>query len=111
MLVLTDRAAVYRSVAEPAKGPRARSQQTIFDALACLVVPVSSYDRVAPYARESTHVVWVPRWATLIKEDELRVGYRQDVFADRLEFVYVVEGVRRFKFGFQHRAYYVSERS
>lgn len=110
MLPLTARASIYRSVAEPSKGVNVRSKQQVFADIPCQIVPVSSFDRMQAFSLESTHVVWVPRWLELLKEDELRTGTRTDQMGDNTAIVYVVNGRRRFAIGLQHRAFYVSER-
>jgi|ERR1700729_851473 len=110
MLPLTERTAVYRSVAEPLKGVNVRSKQQVFADVPCQIVPVSSFDRMQAFSLESTHVIWVPRWLELLKEDELRTGSRTDQMGDLASIVYVVNGRRLFRIGLQHRAFYCSER-
>lgn len=110
MLTFTDRATIYRSVASTSRGPRARSEKPIYTNVPCLVVPISTFDRAVNFARESTHVAWVPRWLELLREDELRVGRRTDDFGDKLLYGFVINGTRRFRVGLQQRAYYATER-
>lgn len=110
MLPLTERADVYRTVAQPAKGTNVRANTRILQGIPCLIVPMSSFDRQQAYSLEATHVAWFPRWCELRKEDQIRSGHRSDSFSDDLTYVYVVNGLRRFRIGLQHRAYYCTER-
>lgn len=110
MIPLTERADVYRTTAQPAKGPNVRAESKILSGVPCQIVPMSSFDRQQAYSLEATHVIWFPRWTELLKEDEIRCGRRTDPFGDQLTYVYVVNGRRRFRVGLQHRAYYASER-
>ncbi len=110
MLPLTEHAAVYRSLSEPSKGINVRTKREVYSNISCLIVPVSSFDRMQAFGLESTHIIWVPRWLDLIKEDELRTGRRTDQMGDLTTMTYVVNGRRLFRIGLQHRAYYASER-
>jgi hypothetical protein len=110
VIPLTERADVYRTVAQPAKGPNVRAEAKIFAGIPCQIIPMSSFDRQQAYSLEATHVVWVPRWLELLKEDEIRCGRRTDPFNNQLTYVYMVNGRRRFRLGLQHRAYYTTER-
>lgn len=111
MLPFTDRAAIFREQAQPSKGPNVRVKTQLYPNVPCLIVPVSSFDRMNAYGLESTHVVWVPRWLTLLKEDEVRVGRRTEpVTGTVTPIVYVVNGRRMFKVGLRHKAFYASER-
>jgi hypothetical protein len=110
VIPLTERADVYRTQAQPAKGPNVRGNARIFQAIPCQIVPMSSFDRQQAYSLEATHVIWMPRWCELVKEDEIHSGRREDPFGDQLTYVYVVNGRRRFRIGLQHRAYYCTER-
>jgi hypothetical protein len=110
MIPLTERARIYRSVADPSQGPNARSDQQIYADIPCQIVPISSHTLPGQYFQESTHVIWVPRWLSLLKEDEIRSGRRTDPFADVEYYVYVIDGRPRFKIGLPHREYYASER-
>jgi hypothetical protein len=110
MLPLTERATIYRSIGEPSKGINVRTKREVFSDIACQVVPVSSFDRMQAFGLESTHIIWVPQWLELLKEDELRTGRRTDQMGDLTTITYVVNGRRLFRIGLQHRAYYASER-
>jgi hypothetical protein len=111
MIPLTERAAIYRSVAEPSKGPNVRVKKAVYASIPCQIVPVSSFDRMSAYSLESTHVIWTPAWLNLHKEDEVRVGRRTDPVSGIVAtYIYVVNGRRRFRIGLQHRAFYTSER-
>ena len=110
MIPLTERADVYRTGALPSKGPNVRGEKRILKGVACQIIPVSSFDRVQAFNVEATHVIWLPAWIELLKEDEIRCGRRTDQFGDLLTYVYVVNGRRRFRLGLQHRAYYCGER-
>lgn len=109
-MLLVERADVYRTVAQPAKGPHVRGEQRILQGIPCLIMPMSSFDRQQAYSLEATHVAWFPKWCELLKEDEIRHGHRTDPFGDQLTYTYVVNGRRRFVIGLQHRAYYCTER-
>ena len=111
MIPLTERAAINRSVAEPSKGPNVRTKQAVYTDIPCQIVPVSSFDRMSAYSLESTHVIWVPAWLELHKEDEVRVGRRTDPISGTVTtLIYVVNGRRRFRIGLPHRAFYATER-
>ena len=110
MIPLTERADVYRTIAQPTKGPNVRAESKVYSGIACQFVPMSSFDRQQAYSLEATHVLWVPRWMDLKKEDQIRTGRRTDPFNNQLTYVYVVNGRRRFRLGLQHRAYYCTER-
>jgi hypothetical protein len=111
VLPLTEVAGVYRSLPVPAKGANVRDKIQAYPTIPCLIVPVSSFDRVQAYGLESTHVVWVPQWLELLKEDEVRTGRRTDPVSQAVSpYVYVVNGRRKFRVGLIHRAYYATER-
>ncbi len=107
MLVLPQKAAVWRQTDD---GTGGRNESQVIKTVDCLVVPVSRFDRQSPYALEATHVLWVPGWLTLFKEDEVRYGRYATLYGDIEPYVYVVVGRREFRFGQQGRAYYTTER-
>lgn len=92
-------------------GGGSMSTQQAFARLRCAIVPVSRLDSPQDYAYESTHVVWVPHWIALRKEDELRYGRRPpDPFGNIVQFVYVLNGHTRITQSVQLHAYYAREK-
>lgn len=112
MLQLTDRATIRRMKQTPGQAAGKQSVQAIYRNVPCLVVPISRFDVLGEFARESTHRIFLPRWCTAVKaEDELDVGRRRDAFGGVLPYRYLVAGVRRYMtFGLRHVELFAKER-
>lgn len=87
-----------------------RSKAIVHPRIGCLVIPISQADQLIPYARESTHRVFLPRWFRDVRtEDELVVG-RRALQSGAIEGNrFIVGGVRSFVFGLQHTEAFVRE--
>ncbi len=78
----------------------------------CLVSPISQFDQLPPYARESTVVIFIPRWLIGVrKDDQVWVGARADVDGNRVPVKYVVDGIRSYRFGLRHVELFCKEES
>ena len=108
-MLLDKTASVWRFVSNAGANPGSTNTQ-VYPAVKCAIVPISSFDAVVPYARDSTHVLWVPYWLSLRREDEVRYGALLDVAGNRIAQVYVVNGRRRFSIGTSQTAFYVREK-
>lgn len=108
-LILDLRASVWRMA--PRQGGGGYVEQAVYNAIHCAVVPVTSLDAQQPFAYESTHIIWVPRWLVLRKEDQLRYGRRlPDTAGNVLPWTYVLNGRRRFTQGVPQIAWYAKEK-
>jgi hypothetical protein len=91
-------------------GTSAYSDTVVYSTLKCAIIPISSLDLSVPYARESTHVVWTPRWAALRKEDQLRYAVQPpDPMGDIRQYIYVINGYSPYRLGGSHITYYARE--
>lgn len=108
-VVLTRRGDVYRSVAAGG-GQLGANMQTVYSQIAFEVVPISDFDTKLSYAYQATHVLWVPRWLSLYKDDEVRYGQYRTAAGVQQAYRFRVNGKRIFKTGFRQTAYYVTER-
>lgn len=120
MPILDLSVAVWRNLPVLPPGAAAQNfklQPTKWTNVPASIVPISSFDQSQPYSYGSTHVLWVPYWLDLLKDDEVRYGRRpRDEFsqlaaAQIVPFVYVVNGRRRFPGqGPTLTAYYAKEK-
>lgn len=84
----------------------------VYASVPCQIVPISSFDRVESYSFNSTHLLYVPLWISLQKEDEMRLGRR--TLAETPSVVaraYAVNGERTFRLGGQQHSYYCNQKS
>lgn len=109
IVVLTRRGQLWRAVPQ--------SQQalgTTFEVINANVlfevVPISEFDERVAYALQATHVLWVSRWLSLLKEDEVRYSSFVNAAAQPATYRYVVNGKQDFQVGLRNCAYYVTER-
>lgn len=108
--VLTRTGQLWRKVPTNGPGQLGEAMTMLVPALAFEVVPVSRFDSQQPYTLEATHILWVPRWQELRKEDEVRYGEWTNSLGVTQPFRYVVNGKRQFRTGFRQTAYYCTER-
>jgi hypothetical protein len=108
-VVLTRRGQLWR-VVQASPSQLGSSYALIMPDLAFEVVPVSDLDQRQAYALEATHVLWAPRWLTLLREDEVRYGSYVNTAGQAQVYRYVVNGKRDFRTGFRQVSYYVTER-
>lgn len=103
--------AVWRRVQVGPRGINAVYNDTqIVPRVAAAIVPISDFDIHVPYAHESTHIVWVPYWLLLRKEDEVRYGRDDpDASGNVQPYRYTINGRREFRLGIPQRAYYAKE--
>ena len=112
LFILTDQCDIWRQIDIP--GKPGKSQMSVWHAsVPCLVIPVSQSDTEMPFARETTHVVLLPRWLEGVRsEDEVRTGRQIDATGTAVPYRYIVSGIRRYPtFGLQHTEAFAKERS
>lgn len=81
----------------PQPGQPRESKQVVASTIRAAIVPISSFTAEQPYARESTHVVWVEPWLLLRLQDEIRAGVRdRDDYNDVQPERYIINGRRVF---------------
>lgn len=105
--ILDRTVSVWRRVNNPTGQPR-QIKAAVYSAIRASIVPISSFDADKDYARESTHVIWVPHWLVLRRDDEIRWGQRDaDNFGDVAAEAFIVVGRRLFTHqGPRERSYY-----
>lgn len=107
IVTLPQRCEVWRWILKPAGG---RSLRPWRSNVSCLIEPISNFDRVPAFARESTHLVLLPTWlADLNPEDEIRTGRRTDASGAVSAIRYHVDGLRPFRFGCRHVEFFCKE--
>jgi len=107
--VLTRRGTVYRKV-QASQTQLGATDVIVYPFIAFEVVPVSDLDRVVPYALEATHILWVPRWASLHKEDVVVYASYANTFGARAPFRFVVNSRHQNVRGLPNTGYYCTER-
>lgn len=110
IVVLTRVGQVWRSIPTVSQPGLGEAMTMIVPSIRFEVIPISRFDREQPYALEATHLLWVPRWQELRKEDEIRYGEWTNSQGVTQAFRYVVNGKRQFRVGFINTAYYCTER-
>ncbi len=109
-LLLDKRAAVYRFTNNPGSVP-GQAETQVYPVIQCAIVPISSFDAAQSYGYEQTHVIWVPKWLALRKDDEIHWGQRlPDNYGTVAPNVYVVNGSRTFTHAPFQAAYYCREK-
>jgi hypothetical protein len=99
---------LWRFVTQPAGG---RRLQVARPRVPVLIIPISSFDALPSFARESTHVAFLPpRLRDLRKDDELRTGRRTDVDGNVTQYRFTIDGIRRYRFGLRHTEAFLRER-
>ena len=87
-----------------------QTETILYPSLKAAIVPVSNLAAEQAFGYEATHIIWIPAWAHLRREDEVRWGRRDDdAFGDVEMLRYTVKGGRLFKLGGTQRAYYSKE--
>lgn len=111
MLILPERATVYRMAQKQGGQAGQKTEQAVYQRLPVLILPISPFDREVPFAQESTHRAFLPRWLVDIRrQDELRLGWRTNPSGQRVQYRYVVVGIRRHRsFGLRHTHVYLRE--
>jgi len=105
-VLLDKRASIWRKV----DVANVFADTEVYGSIPCAIVPISKLDQVVPYAYESTHVIWVPYWLELRKEDQIRYGRRlADAFGNVVPWTYVINGRRQFDLGIRQLAFYSKE--
>ena len=105
-MILNRTASVWRMIGTPSSFVETQ----VYGSVRCAIIPISSLDVQQPYAFQSTHVVWMPFWAELMKEDQIRWGRRKDRYGNVTPWVYFVVGRRDFREGPRQLAWYAQER-
>jgi hypothetical protein len=106
--VLDQAASVWRFVTTTGNN---RVMSEVYSAIWCSIIPVTSFRLMVPYAYESSHVVFVPRWLSLRLEDELHTARRSaDSFGNIGPVVYTINGIRTFRAGGRQRIIYAKEK-
>lgn len=109
IVILTRRGQLWRKV-QASQAALGTNDHLVMAVLPFEVVPVSEPDRVIPYARESTHLMWVPRFVSMRKEDEVRWGAYVNAAGVEQCYRFVVNGKDAYQTGFRGAAYWVTER-
>lgn len=111
-ILLDLRVSVYRPVRAGTGATAKYTETLIAPQVPAAIVPVSKQDTYTAYAHESTHIIWVPYWLFLQKEDQVRQG-RADPdplgVASPQPRIYTVTGRREFRMGIPQVAYYAKE--
>ncbi|MGH3415434.1 MAG: hypothetical protein ACRDSS_03105 [Actinocrinis sp.] len=115
---LTQRCDLWRMVGRYDEG---KTLQAVYTQLACLRVPISSFDKIAgallassrssapsenfrPEGRQSTDIFLIAAWVAVQADDELRHGRRVDINGNAVQYRYRVGGVQAFDgLGYQDR--------
>lgn len=93
MPALTDQVSVWRM--QPGGTGHALTEVAV---VPCLIATLTSERRVVVTGgREVTHVVWIPHWADIRPEDELRPGRRQSPDVQGVTRRLVVDVVTRYQ--------------
>lgn len=80
----------------------------VYTSIPCAIVPISQFDSISPFFRESTHVVWIPNYIVMRKEDQLKVnGQAPTPEGDNQPIVYTVDGRGDFRLGMTEIIYFV----
>jgi hypothetical protein len=83
----------------------------VYNQIPCAFVPISKLDHTQPYNFEATHIILVPYWLFLRKEDELRYSRRPlDDYSDVQPVVFVLNGRTPYSQGGNQVVWYASER-
>ena len=106
-MILDKLASVWRT----SKSGAGYSDGQIYASIQVAIVPISKLDRSNPYAYEATHVLWVPFWLDLRKEDQVRYGRRlPDSQGNVVPYIYVINGKATYSLGVSQVMLYATER-
>jgi hypothetical protein len=112
VIQFTDTCSIHRMMQKAGAATGQKVIQARYAKAPCLIIPISQFQGAMPFALESTHVVFLPRWVTDLRpEDEVRRGRRVTKNNAAVPYVFVVNGIRRYEnFGLRHVEAFCKER-
>lgn len=106
-MILDQVASIWRKVGNSSVGYQ---DTQVYGSITCAIIPISKLSHEEPYARESTHLIWVPHWIVLHKEDVVRYGRQIPGPAnDIVQWMYTITSRSRFIPGIPQANYYARE--